>query len=1141
MRVIYRFLTAAALLAFGITPAQAQQATYHLHNETSSTAGRLQLKPTGPDTASAPLQTIDLRNQTGVEFVIKEFDTQGGVPGITGTIPAGSTLSFTLWMKRTGTAGTFYPRVRVKLNSGSGTQLCEANTTTALTATLTAFALSCPTSSTLLVSSTDRFYLWAGVRVGTTAGNQSARGELDVEGTLNGNYDSRVVIPLPGSGPALTSLTPANGIAGQSVVLAGVNFGATQATSNVTFNGVPAQVTTWSATTVTAVVPPGATAGPALIWINAQPSNGLTFTIPTVAVINSLSTVSGSPGQSVTISGTAFGVTQGPSTVSFAGAIAAVTNWSDTSITVSVPGAATSGSVVVQTNGQSSDGVFFRVMPAPGPSTVYHLHKEGSTTAGLFQVKTASPDGTSVALQTVDLKSLTPADFLVKEFDTPIGVPGQNAILTAASTLTFTLWMKATTTNGSIVPHVRTRLNNATGASICEASAGSLTTTLSAVTLSCAPTTDIALTSSDRLYVWVGVTLTSGPGNKSLRGELDVEGTLNGNYDSRLTLPGVIGPPVITSVTPVNGVVGTSVTVAGSNFGALQNTSTLKFNGITATPSAWSDTSLAATVPAGATSGPVTVNVLQSSNTTVAFTVFGALTGIVTQSTGAPMAGATLQALQGGVVKGTAMSNGAGSYTIANLIPGNYDLTFSLTGFNPQARSNVAVVSGSTVSQNFAIAATGTMTYAYDSLNRLVGVTDPVAGSASYTYDAVGNVLSIQRTSAAGVSILSVSPTSAGAGQLVTIEGFGFSANPGANTVSFNGAPASVLSSTSTEVVATVPVAATTGPITITSPAGSAASLVSFLVTDGGLSTITGFTPSSGQPGDTVTISGTNFHTIDTVRFNGVVATIISATPTALTVKFPQAGSGRITVTSPNGSAVSATDFIVPPQGYVSSSQPIAVVSRVGIGQSVNVSLPATQNGLVLFEGQAGQRVVVYATNVTFQPSTTCFGQTAFILIDVLTVTGAQAPSESDLDGCNFSGPHTLPATGTYTVYLSGDFQGSAGSATITVSEIADKTGSIAINHPGYKTMTTDVPGQAVRWTFQGVAGEPIMLYASEFPSCGFITIRVSGPNNESVLVMAPCYAAQPTATLPVTGTYTITTSSPYGRTGAVGVKLSSP
>lgn len=68
-------------------------------------------------------------------------------------------------------------------------------------------------------------------------------------------------------------------------------------------------------------------------------------------------------------------------------------------------------------------------------------------------------------------------------------------------------------------------------------------------------------------------------------------------------------PPQISSLSPTLGPVGTVVTITGTNFGASQGASTLKFNGTLATPTTWSTTQIVAPVPAGATGGKVQVTV----------------------------------------------------------------------------------------------------------------------------------------------------------------------------------------------------------------------------------------------------------------------------------------------------------------------------------------------------------------------------------------------------------------------------------------------------------------------------------------------------------------------------------------------------
>lgn len=79
--------------------------------------------------------------------------------------------------------------------------------------------------------------------------------------------------------------------------------------------------------------------------------------------------------------------------------------------------------------------------------------------------------------------------------------------------------------------------------------------------------------------------------------------------------------------------------------------------------------------------------------------------------------------------------------------------------------------------------------------------------------------------------------------------------------------------------------------------------------------TITNFFPASGIPGAQVVIDGTNFSSSvqdNIVKFNGVVASIINASSTQLTVTVPNtATTGKIGVTVNNKNAISIPDFIV--------------------------------------------------------------------------------------------------------------------------------------------------------------------------------------------------------------------------------------
>lgn len=80
-------------------------------------------------------------------------------------------------------------------------------------------------------------------------------------------------------------------------------------------------------------------------------------------------------------------------------------------------------------------------------------------------------------------------------------------------------------------------------------------------------------------------------------------------------------PPVISSVSPPSGLAASSVVVAGANFGDIQGTSTITFNGAPALPVSWTSTEIVVPVPIGATSGPVVVRVSGSASNGMNFDV----------------------------------------------------------------------------------------------------------------------------------------------------------------------------------------------------------------------------------------------------------------------------------------------------------------------------------------------------------------------------------------------------------------------------------------------------------------------------------------------------------------------------------------
>jgi hypothetical protein len=98
-------------------------------------------------------------------------------------------------------------------------------------------------------------------------------------------------------------------------------------------------------------------------------------------------------------------------------------------------------------------------------------------------------------------------------------------------------------------------------------------------------------------------------------------------------------------------------------------------------------------------------------------------------------------------------------------------------------------------------------------------------------------------------TVASFTPTSGPAGTSVTITGSGFT---GATAVTFNGTSATFTVNSGTQITATVPTGATTGPIAVTTPAGAGASTASFSVaTRAGTPITVTFTGPAGSPNGT--------------------------------------------------------------------------------------------------------------------------------------------------------------------------------------------------------------------------------------------------------------------------------------------------
>jgi YD repeat-containing protein len=424
-------------------------------------------------------------------------------------------------------------------------------------------------------------------------------------------------------------------------------------------------------------------------------------------------------------------------------------------------------------------------------------------------------------------------------------------------------------------------------------------------------------------------------------------------------------------------------------------------------------------------------------------------------------------------------------------------------------------------------AQTPTVRYIYDELGRLIGVIDQNGDAAVYHYDAVGNLLSITRQGAGTVAIIEFTPNGGPVGATVKLIGTGFSATPSQNAVTFNGTGATVTSSTTTEIVTTVPSGATTGTIAVTTPTGSATSGTSFTVTVSSAPTISSISPTIGVEGTAVTVTGTNFQTTtihNRLTFNVGQAQVSSATSTSIgTTVSPTSTSGHISVATPYGSAVSSADFFVPPDTYAASD--VLVTDRMTAAAAKVVTIgTASKIGLVLFDGIAGQKISLkVSTGVIGVVKIYDHHRTAIASVGVGV---AEA----------FTDAITLSATATYMILV--DPNGTnTGSLTLTLYDVVDVTGTIIAGGSSVG-VTTTTPGQNGRLTFSGTSGHRVSLKASTGPAGAFRILKPNGTELASGSLSGAFATFIDAQTLPDTGTYTVLVDYSGTLTGTVTLTL---
>ncbi|WP_426491297.1 beta strand repeat-containing protein [Hymenobacter sp. 102] len=713
--------------------------------------------------------------------------------------------------------------------------------------------------------------------------------------------------------PVLTALSPTSGPANTIVTITGTDLN--DATS-VTFNGKAASYFfANSATSLSVYSPTGVTTGPVVVTTPGGPSNGLLFTA--APVLSSFSPLSGSPGTVVTLTGQNLtGATQ----VTFNGVVAInYTVVSATQLTVTVPVGASTGLVRVTTPGGTAASSTYFTVPAPvltaiapaaGPAgTVVTL--TGSNLLGLTGVTfngLAAPDGIVDATGT-QITVTAPVGVTNGPVVASTGSGRSNGLLfssapslTAISPAFGPAGTAVTLTGTGLTGTTQVTFNGAVAAGFVVNAAGTQLTVTAPAGLTTGP---VVATNSygagNGLVFTLPPTITSvNPSSSPVGSSVVVTGTdLMGatrvtvnataatNYtvnsatqltfvvpagatsglvrvttpagtassSASLTIPG----PVLTTLSPDAGPLGSSVAIAGRN---LHDARQVTFNGAPATGFTVNGTGtvLTVTVPAAATTGPVVVTTPNGVSNGLTFTVGPTLTN-VSPAFGGP---GTLVTLTGSNFTGTTQVSFNGTAA-----PG---FTVNTAGTALTVAAPAGVTTGPVV-----VTAGGTVS------NGLLYTAAPI--------------------------IVAFTPTSGLIGSSVTLTGTDLH-QP--TQVLFNGVSAPFVAGSATQLTATVPVGASTGPVQVVTAHGSGSSAVNFTIP---APVLTSVAPAAAPVGATITLAGTNLQGTTGLTFGNVTATgfTVNAAGTLLTVGVPAgATGGPLVVTAPHGSSNDLAFAVLP-------------------------------------------------------------------------------------------------------------------------------------------------------------------------------------------------------------------------------------
>ena len=779
------------------------------------------------------------------------------------------------------------------------------------------------------------------------------------------------------AGPSISSISPGWGPVGTIVTINGSGFGTSQGSSTLQFGTYSSVPTTWSATQIVTSVPNMPIGKVYLAVTVAGASASTPFTVGNPPNLTGMTPGYGPQGTVITFTGQNFGATQGSSTITLGTYAMTPTSWSNTQIVAPVPGSIPNGkyypAITVGGLQNPTSAGPFTVGNPPIINSVSPASGAPGTSVTITGVRFGSTQGTSVLK--FGTYTAAPTSWSDTQVVAPIpsGIPPGNyypdAIVGGLDTYTSTPF--TVTSSAPVISSLSP--NSGLAGTTVTVTGSSFGATQGGSTVTFNGTRATPTSWSDTQIV---VPVPSG----ATTGKVYV--TVNGIVSDNGVTFTVPVAPIISSVSPTSGGIGTSVTITGSSFGNSQGQSTVSFNGAVATSVNWSDTQIVVPVPAGATTGQILVTTAGGASNGPKFVVLTApiITGITptsgTAGTQITISGSGFGTAQGGgrillgslsgmvsswsdtqIVANVSQSSTSGfAQVFQNGIASN-KINFSvsapaITSVTPTsgpAGTQVTITgSGFGASQGNGKVMLGT---AYGSVQswsdtQVVAVVSPgsISGAAQVSQ---GGVWSNSTNFTVSVpTITSITPTSGGVDTSVTIIGSDFGASQNAGQVWLGATYGTVTSWSDTQIVASVAAGAPSGKVQVLQY-GVWSNSVSF---SDGTPQITGVNPASGVPGTQVTISGSNFGASQgsgTIWLGSVPGIVSSWADTQIVATVASQSATGIARVSQNGLSSNSVRFVVPTVGSGNNATLTPSVMNMLVGETRSIQALDSQNHLI--------------------------------------------------------------------------------------------------------------------------------------------------------------------------------------------------